>query len=326
MVVLPWINAIMNLQQGVKEMRSRLTCFTALCAVAAFTMPAFAGPALTANQILDDFNGVIYTNASTPSDVEGSLVVGGNLNAATIYNNPNGSEAPVGFGALTVYGSTSGNSINLNNGGSAYVAGTEGAHINFNGGGGYISAPGYAITNFEAPLNALSIQLAGMTTTSSLPPTDNNEIIKATPGANGIAVFNITAAQLDAIPSYSINVNGASTVVFNVSGNNIDFKANDQSGTTGAKNIIWNFYNATSVDLETQIAGTILAPDAAVTNGNQIDGTLVADSWNGTGELHEYAFAGTLPPIATVVEPASVAMLGIGLFGIGLTMRRRKAA
>jgi choice-of-anchor A domain-containing protein len=287
---------------------------------------AFATP-LAASTILNDFNAVIYSNASTPSDVEGSMVVGGNLFAATIYNNPNGSTLPSGFGALTVYGNTSGNPINLENGANAYVGGTKGALINFNGGGKYVAAPGYTITDFETPLNALSQALSVVPATAGTPATGNNELFKAVAGANGIAVFNLTAAQFAAIPSFQVNMNGASTVVFNVSGPSATDNANDESGTSGASNIIWNFYNATgTVALNTQIGGTVLAVGATVTNGNQIDGALVANAWTGSGELHEDPFTGTLPPVSpSIPEPASMALLALGcaMLGFGIARRRR---
>jgi len=298
--------------------------FGSAASVVAMT-PAFAGP-LTASTILQDFNAVIYTNASTQADIEGAAVIGGNFSGATVNNNPSGAPAN-GFGALTVYGNTTGNSINMNNGGNAYVAGNRGATINFNAGGGhaaggYTGAPGNTITDFEAPLNALSLSLSQLVPNSFLPAPTNNEVIQATPGANGIAVFSLTAADLAAIPSFNVNLNGASTIVFDVSGN-VTFNANDESGTSGADNIIWNFYNATSVALNTQIGGTVLAPDALVTNNNQIDGALVADAWTGSGELHDWAFDGTLP--SSVPEPASMAVLAVGLTGMGMLRRRRRS-
>jgi choice-of-anchor A domain-containing protein len=176
-----------------------------------------------------------------------------------------------------------------------------------------------------APTARTSISTAAATTSARPAPRSagNNEVIKAVPGAGGIAVFDITAAQLDAIPSYQMNLNGASTVIFNVSGTSINFGGNDETGTTGAHNIIWNFYQATGVNLSTQIAGTVLAPLAHVTNGNQIDGALVAKSWTGQGELHDYGFTGYLPP--TIPEPSVWAMLLVGFGGLGAVLRRRRA-
>jgi choice-of-anchor A domain-containing protein len=297
---------------------------------AAAALALCAGPAradtLTASQILEGFNAVVYDDASTPSDIEGAALIGGNFSGATVYNNPGSQGQPDGYGALTVFGNTTGNSINIDNGGSAYVGGSEGAQINFNGGGGYIGAPPESIAGFETTLDALSTSLSGLAANSALPPTGNNEVITATPGGNGIAVFNITASQLSQIPSYSIDLNGASTVIFNVSGKSITFGANDESGTTGAKNIIWNFYQAQTVTLDTLIAGTILAAAATVTNENQIDGTLVAESWTGSGELHEYGFDGVLPPPLSVPEPGTLTLLLSGVLACGAALRFKPRA
>jgi choice-of-anchor A domain-containing protein len=273
---------------------------------------------LTAATILKDFNAVIYDNASTSADIEGAAVIGGNFSGATVYIGPTGTQ-PSGFGALTVYGSTSGN-ININNGGDAYVGGTEGAHINFNGGGSYIGAPGETIADFEAPLDALSTQLSQLAATASLTLSGsgpyNNVPFNAVAGADGIAVLDITAAQLDELSSFSINLDGASTLVINVSGGSADLNANEE-GALDEDNVIWNFYDATSVTIQDQLGGTVLAPDATVTNDNQIDGTLVAKNWTGDGELHDYPFDGNLPD-TPVPEPGSLALLGMGLFALGI--------
>ena len=299
---------------------------TAVTASMALLLASLGGASANAASVnvgtaLKDFNAIIFGNASTTSDIEGAAVIGGNFSGATVYNNPTAAQ-PAGFGALTVYGSTNGNPINMDNGGSAYVGGTHGAIINFNGGGGYIGAPGVTIADFETAFDSASAKLSTLTATSTLPAPGNNEVINATPGASGIAVFDITAADLAAIPSYNIALNGASTVIFNVSGDTIDFNGNDESGTTGADNIIWNFYQATKVTLGTELAGTVLAVQATVNNSNAIDGTLVAASWGGDGELHNYGFAGPLP--AGVPEPSTWAMMLLGFGGMGAMLRRAR--
>jgi choice-of-anchor A domain-containing protein len=318
-----------------RNVRPSLSLPLAVALTAAVSPSAFAGP-LTAATILSDFNAVIYRNGTTQSDIEGAAAIGGNFSGATVFNNPAaGQSQPNGFGALTVFGNTSGNPLNLDNGASAYVGGTKGATVNFNSGssgkGSYLSSVPDVLADFETPLNALSTTLAGLAATGSLPAAANNEVITAAPGTNGIAVIDTTAAALDSIPSFSINLGSASTLVVNVSGASIDFTANDENAISAAHNVIWNFYQANSVTLPDQIGGTVLATGANVSNGNQIDGDLIAASWTGSGELHDYAFTGTLPGTSTPVpEPGSLSLVGAGLAGlaaVGVMLRRfRKPA
>jgi choice-of-anchor A domain-containing protein len=307
-----------------KTMRYVALALGAALSFAAAT-PASA-TAIAAATILQDFNTVIFGNASTQSDIEGAAVIGGNFSGATMYNNPT-QTPPAGFSALTVFGSTSGNSFNINNGGSAYVAGTHGQQTNFNGGGSFTyTAPPSTIADFQTSLTNLSTTLSQLSATSATPTGQNNVPFNATPGANGIAVFNITASQLSSYASIIMNLNGSSTVVVNVSGTSVNFSANDQSGANGANNIIWNFYQATTLNFSTLIGGTVLATQAAVTNNNQIDGGLFAQSWTGSGELHSYGFTGTLPGTTAVVatpEPASLAIFGAGFVALAAARRRR---
>jgi choice-of-anchor A domain-containing protein len=291
---------------------------------------AFAATPLSAWTALKDFDLIVQGNATTTSDIEGAAIIGGNFSGATDYLHPNGVVLPTGYGALTVYGNTSGNGINVNNSGNVYVGGTKGASISFNG-GHYLSTVPNTLADFDktyASLTSFSTALSTLAVTSTLPTTGNDEVIKATPNSKGIAIFDITAMQLDSIPSYKINLNGASTVIFNVSGTTVNFNANAEaltsssSVTTPADNIIWNFYNATTVNFGTQIAGSVLAPLANVTNNNQIDGTLVAKTFTGRGEVHEYAFSGVDP--LPMPEPSTWAMMVIGLGGVGAALRRSR--
>jgi len=299
-------------------------------ALALFLAASSGGIALAGNvaplSALDSFNAVIFTNATTSSDIEGAALIGGNFSGATVYTNPTVGTA-TGYGALTVFGSTSGNPINLNDGGSAYVGGAKGAIINFNGGGRYISAPPNDIAQFQSSFTTFSQTLAGLTPNSSLPATGNNEVIAATPGSNGVAVLDITATELANIPSFQLDLNGATSVIFNVSGTTVNFNANVESGLTGADDTIWNFYQAKSVTIGTQIAGSVLAPLANVTNDNQIDGALVANSWTGNGELHDYPYTGAspIPPtsVSAAPEPSTWALTLAAVGGIGLMLRRR---
>jgi choice-of-anchor A domain-containing protein len=297
----------------------------------ALLFAAVAGAAASAQTVnpvtsLDEFNAIIFTNATTTSDIEGAAIIGGNFSGATVFINPV-TGTPSGYASLSVFGSTSGNPINLNNGGTAYVGGNEGAKIDFNSGGQYLTtAPAENISAFKSAFTTFSTSLAALTPTSATPPTNNTEVFEAKPASDGVAVFDLTAKQLDEIPSFKIDLNGAKSVVINVSGTSIDFTANDESGVNGADDIIWNFYQATSVTLGTQIGGSVLAPGANVKNQNQIDGALVANSMTANGELHDYPYTGASPLISAAPEPSTWALMlsGVGLAGL-MFRRGRKA-
>ena len=291
---------------------------------------AKAGP-LSTSEIASGFGAVVFGNFSSTSDVEGPLVVGGNMSGAshTFNNNPR-STPPAGFGAVNVYGNASGGTYNVNNGGNVYVGGTNTAHYNFNGGGSYLASVPNTISDFASvgtgPLG-LSAVLQTMAATSTIDAHDNNNVqFNATP-VGGIAVFDVTAAALQGYAGFKVNLDGASTVVINVdasgTGGLVNLNNHFNNESTGRQNVIWNFYDATSVSFGTQWGGLMLAPDAAVTNSTDIEGVLVAGSFNGRGELHDYAFLGTIPEPKPVPEPATLALFGLGLGTIGLLRRRR---
>ncbi|MTJ83594.1 MAG: VPLPA-CTERM sorting domain-containing protein [Telmatospirillum sp.] len=283
---------------------------------------------LDAATILKDFNAVVFTSGSTGSDIEGAAVFGGNFSGATVYNNPRTTALPSGFSALTVYGNLTGNTLNMNNGASLYVGGKVQTGVNFNSGaggkkGGFSGPPGVSISSFEKPLIALSNQLSTLAANSWLPPAGNNEVINPSDVKGGVAVFDISAQDLKNIGHYgiTINTNGASSVIFNVSGDTITYAANDNQAF-GANKILWNFYEAKTVTLDSGIVGTVLAPNATVTSQNWINGSLIANAWKGIGELHSYGFDGGLP--SPVPEPASTGLLLAGLAGLGLLRHRRR--
>lgn len=324
--------------------RASVLAFTSLALLAA--APAAAAP-LTTAEILNQYNLVVFGNMTGSSEVEGRTFVGGNLsgNSMTFFTRPNtvpASAAP----ALTVGGNVSGGHKNINGGGNALVGGNV-ANMNMNG-NGTLRAGGnvtgvnsgtvlqnqaVTIPSFEATLKASSTALAALT---GVAPGKNGNVglfNGATPSA-GLAVYTTSFAYFSTISEISLGLNGADTVIINVSGEGGKLSDNVLGGPfAAAKNVIWNFHEATSLTFERQFFGSVLAPFADVKITSPIEGSLVAASMKLNAEMHLAPFAGTLPGTTTgttpgvtpVPAPAALPLLLVGLAGLAAVARRRAA-
>lgn len=144
-------------------------------------------------------------------------------------------------------------------------------------------------------------------------------------GADDVAFFNVSAGdvfknnanlklQAGSAKSVIINVGGAEVTA----GGGINFGTGFSRDTTqtnlGASNILWNFYEATKLDLgDFGFVGSVLAMNAAVTNIGTLDGTLAAASLLGDRQLHNYYFNDPNLPPSVVPLPASFYLMLTGV-------------
>lgn len=271
------------------------------------------------------------------------LAVGGNV--ATSYLNLNsGGDVHIGgsvvssfnqngAGNLYVSGNVgSGTNVTVNNG-SAYVGGANLGNLHANGGGSVnqgSSLPaatmpdiGGQVAAAQAALTTYSAQLGALAADSTANQEGNKLTFTADAGADGIAVFNVAGSLLSAVNEFAFSLSGATSVVINVTGQFIDIAANFLGGvaTDLAANTIWNFTEATSLDIERQFGGSILAVYANLTNGNNIEGSVVAAALNQHGEIH---YNGPAVFVAPTPIPAALPLFGVALMGFaGLRMRKR---
>jgi hypothetical protein len=120
-------------------------------------------------------------------------------------------------------------------------------------------------------------------------------------------------------------------VIINLTGqtggtlSNYGFQGDYQAGQT-----LFNFVDATNLSLSgLGVYGSILAPNANITGGyGQINGSVMAQSYSGPGQLNWTAFKGALPTAggvpAAIPEPASWAMMILGVGAVGAVLRRRR--
>ena len=304
----------------------RLLKIMAFLALATAASASYA-TALTASQILTQFNAVVTGTFTSGHDVEGRVIANEITGGATFYTNPDGS--------TSTYGAVNANKIdnfnaNINNGGKVDYQVSDAAHFNFNGGGSASQTPSFAMSDFATTLDALSAQLDAMTANSVVNAKDPNSFtFNLTPNASGVAVFDISSALLSTSRNIVFSDTSATnTIIINVSGSSFTDTTNFNANAFLDTHIIWNFEDATSLSFQGW-NGTVLAGNASVTNSSAMNGTLYAKNFNGNGELHDDAFAGVLPTSNTpsaVPEPATYALFLSGLLLMLLAYRRRNSA
>lgn len=324
-----------------------------------------AGVSVAGIDALRQWNLVVLGDLQSSSEVEGRTFVGGNLSGGSSnYQIAAPAPSPLGIPGLTVVGDVTGGIKNLNNGSGALIGGNVASGFNLNGAtqtvkvGGSIantnvnqnsvtsglgtSDPGFVTglnqqkSLLTSSLTDLSQSLKGLSANSAVTISGNRATFNAVPDAKGVAVFNLSADDLNRIGEIQFNLNGADTAVVNVSGANVRLDDNFLGGTQGlGEHVIWNFPDAKTLDASTAWGGSVLAPGAAATTHNYIQGSAVFGSLVQDGEFHLGTYGGTytpptLPPgggtTPTPVPEESVGLFALGAAAIALArLRRRKA-
>lgn len=302
-----------------------------ICVTGAYARDASASPSYTAYDLLKSFNIITSGNATTSSETEGSVLIGGNLTSGN-----GGLDNKVGAGAITtnlapffgevnVYGNAAGN-WSVTAGDTVLIGGSNSA--TFANAGSVTAGAAFPIS-FADVQSSISTLEADLTSRGGTAVTPSSSNVATFTGAKngGTDVFTISLADLQSVNAVSVDLgSGASedSAIVNVTGAGAFSQNFNFIGGPDATHIIWNFEDATSLSIS-GYEGSILALDATVTNTSRINGTVAAASYIGTGELHSYSYTGNQPPQApsppstpptTVPEPAPLSLLATALLGL----------
>ncbi|MFC3123017.1 choice-of-anchor A family protein [Agaribacter flavus] len=282
--------------------------------------------------LIEDYN-------FTGGDVEGSAVIGGNLNANVAAEFGSRLEnTDIAIDAVTVVGNVgdvNGGHVQIrvlkdNNfvyGGKIY----DNTSIELNDGDDakLIHKPDVSISDIVSELHADTAYFSGLQANGSF---DNGQFTYS--GNDEQVVFDVKAKDIFKQNS-NLSLSGTDnrTVIINVSteglsNNEINIAnlgINLNNGFNGAQafsNILWNFYDATRIDFGSlNVKGSVLAPYAHTFGSANVDGAYAALSFTGAREFHNFTFNGSGGPVP-VPAPAVLLLLISGLLYIGL--RRKK--
>jgi len=202
--------------------------------VTALALSASALVAASASaDVLRDYNLVVLGNLDSQSEVEGRALVRGNLSGSTsnygIMLTP--AAQFLNTDVLIVGGNLNAQNINMNAGNLRLGGSNNAQNVNFNGGGTLmndLAAPAInAAAAIELGQNAAYFSGLASNSTATFPMGQLGPLtFTCTPEINGVAVFNVGAASVfsnNFVQSINIQFNGATSVVVNVSGTNVNF-------------------------------------------------------------------------------------------------------
>jgi choice-of-anchor A domain-containing protein len=304
--------------------------------ISLFTFVASVSAAESTSSTLGTYNLILLEDYNFQGgDVQGQVLIGGDLNAngRAVEFGSRLANTDTAIDAVTIMGDVNANQIRvLNDNNLVYGGALNVSHVELNDGndGAAIYNANLSIDEVAASLHADSAYFASLSANGTYSDGIFNYV-----GTDSVAVFNVSAGDIFAQNSnLSLNWGDAETVIINVSAG--DAVANDivvgggvnlNNGFNGSEafsNVLWNFYDAESIDFNSlAVKGSVLAPLATTRGGASFDGSFAAVSYTGAREFHNYVFnyeTPSAPPVVTVPEPPTIAVLA--LFLLFLSFRR----
>ena len=267
--------------------------------------------------------------SASGSDVEGGVLVAGNLTASNYSVNDKNKDAYVTHGntgyALVVGGNLNYSSGSIKNG-NYYVGGTTTtSSVGLNTASKTTASP-VSFATTSAQLKNTSTSLSNVAATGSSSVAYGGMTLKG--GTGNVQVFDLTSAALGSVNNFKFsNLHTNDTLILNISGTDVTLSG----GYDGFKNynVLYNFYEAKNLTFSNVgLYGSVLAPLANVAGGGgQINGSVVVGNWASNIQVnanHYFNATNVAGYVSAVPEPETYAMLLAGLGLVGFMARRRK--
>lgn len=325
----------------------------AICIIAGVPGIASAAP-LTVEEILNQYNGVSQGNFQSSQEVEGRVYVNGDLTGNAIQTGfvplPAGTDANVVVNGRTTIGKIAGQTgkVYLNDpntvsttierqGPGPFEVYTRGAY-NGNDNFKVVKSNQGDLSKYSPEIDFGQVSkystylasLSGASYDGSSFKVLNNAIQSEGAGwdASKVTVYNTTFSKLQS-GSFNSDLKAGSgqTMIINVAGNNGYFGINPSGDYARGSQILWNFYEATDVNIDRKVVGAILAPQATLSGfSGSTEGSVLASNINlNNGELHLQAFKGDLPTVVPEIgAEGAFAAMTLVLGGIAVLGERRR--
>jgi choice-of-anchor A domain-containing protein len=292
------------------------------------------GTNLASATSIENYNMILFGDfdvSGGSGHIHGTAFIGGNLNGQNPEFGANLSKS-VTADTLEVAGNLNSNQVTVQAGYLAYGGSNNLSNINCNGNGLSNGGCLNGVSGLDAKAAALHAELsnessyyAGLSANGIVDLASNR--FSYTGDATELAVFNINGSALFAQNSnWDLDFGAADKVLINVfddvvtNAGGVNF--NGGFSHLNAENILWNFVDASNIDLgSSHWFGSILAMNAVLDTDNDISGSLVANSYIGNGQMHMYNW--NYQPPTNVPEPNINLLLMFGLGFLGLKHLRR---
>jgi choice-of-anchor A domain-containing protein len=249
--------------------------------------------------VANDFNAFVFEyDTQTNTEARGRVAVGENANftnygVGSQLTNSNGTRDD-----LIVDGNVSFHSGQMYNGNLAYVGTASFSSLGFLNNSAPHQQKVLDFAGAQSYLTSASTSWAALTANGTV--TDQYGSLTLTGTDPALNVFSLSTSLLSSANGLTINAPAGSIALVNVTGTTGKFQ-NMGVNLQGVdyNHVLFNFSQATSLVIQAiSVEGSVLAPLALVnfTNGN-IDGTVVADSLCGSGELHNHPFVNNCPSV-----------------------------